>query len=74
MTLEEKYFSCNILLTDQNVLCGSLSFVRYWAMCVLYSSYKVVWRIPNLIVISIRNNAQNYCPKLILLQSVYSLE
>ena len=36
MIFGEKYFSCYILLTEETVLSGSLYFVRYWALCVLY--------------------------------------
>ena len=33
--LEENYFFCYILLTDQVSLSGCLYFVRYWSVCVL---------------------------------------
>ena len=35
--LQQKCFSCYILLTDQISLPGCLYFLRYWAICVLYS-------------------------------------
>ena len=36
---EEKYFSSYILSTDQISLSGCLYFVRYWAICVILTSF-----------------------------------
>ena len=35
MILQEKCFSCYILLNDQILLPDYLYFLRYWSMCVL---------------------------------------
>ena len=37
MIFQEKCFSCPIWLTGQISLCGSLYFLKFWAVCVLPS-------------------------------------
>ena len=48
MVIQEKYFSCYILLIDQISLSDRLYFSRYWAMCVLQLLVKQVVTSKNL--------------------------
>ena len=54
MIFPEKFFLCNILLTDQILLSEYLYFMRYWAICVdtrmAFEVYKFDTRIWHMLV------------------------